>query len=61
MKVIDKIVQLLLIIGAIVWGIIAICNINIVEVLFGNIKILTRIIYGLVGLSGIYGIKFLFN
>ena len=61
MKIIDKIVQILLIVGAIVWGIIAIFDINIVEILFGNIKLLTKIIYGLVGISGLYGIKFLFD
>ena len=61
MKIIDKIALVLIIIGAINWGLIGIFNFNLVEVLFGNMTILTRIIYILVGISGLWGIKLLFE
>ncbi len=61
MKVIDKIALVLVIIGAINWGLIGLFKFNLVEVIFGNMTILSRIIYTLVGLSGLWGIKLLFE
>ena len=61
MKIIDKIALVLIIIGAINWGLIALFNLNLVEALFGDMTVLARIIYGLVGLSGLWGIKLLFD
>lgn len=61
MKVIDKIALVLIIIGAINWGLIGIFKFNLVEMLFGNMTLLSRIIYGLVGISGLWGIKLLFD
>jgi hypothetical protein len=51
MKVIDKIALLLIIIGAINWGLIGIFNFNLVSLIFGNMTVISRIIYGLVGVS----------
>ena len=61
MKVIDKIALVLIIIVAINWGLIGLFNFNLVEMIFGNMTVLSRIIYGLVGLSGLWGIKLLFD
>ena len=61
MKVIDKITLVLVIIGAIVWGIIGIFNYNIVDALFGVGSIISKIIYILVGISGLWAIKILFD
>lgn len=61
MKVIDKIALVLIIIGAINWGLIGIFNFNLVATIFGDMTVIARIIYGLVGLSGIWGIKLLFD
>lgn len=61
MKVIDTIALILVIIGAIVWGIIGIFNVNIVEAIFGTIPWISKIIYILVGISGIWAIKLLFD
>ncbi len=61
MKVIDKIALVLIIIGAINWGLIAILNFDLVAALFGDMTVLSRIIYGLVGISGLWGIKLLFD
>lgn len=50
----DWIALTLLIIGGINWGFIAVLNIDLVSTLFGVMTPMTRIIYGLVALSGIY-------
>lgn len=61
MKVVDKIALALIIIGAINWGLIGIFNFNLVAAILGDMTILSRIIYGLVGVSGLWGIKLLFD
>ena len=61
MKIIDKIALDLIIIGAINWGLIALFELDLVALLFGDMTILSRIVYGLVGLSGLWGIKLLFD
>lgn len=61
MKVIDKIALILVIIGAINWGLIGFFNFNLVELIFGNMTIIARIIYALVGISGLWAIKLLFD
>lgn len=61
MKIIDNIALVLVIIGAIVWGLIGLFNFNLVETIFGNMSVISRIIYVLVGISGIWAIKLLFN
>ena len=61
MKVIDTIALILIIIGAINWGLIGIFNFNLVETIFGGFSAITRIIYTLVGISGLWGIKLIFD
>lgn len=61
MKVIDKIALVLIIIGAINWGLIGFFNFNLVAVIFGEITWISRVIYALVGISGLWGIKLLFD
>lgn len=61
MKVIDKIALVLIIIGAINWGLIGIFSFDLVATIFGDMTIISRIIYGLVGISGLWGIKLLFD
>ncbi len=61
MKIIDKIALILIIIGAINWGLIALFNFDLVAAIFGEMTVLSRIVYGLVGLSGLWGIKLLFD
>lgn len=57
MKVIDKIALVLIIIGAINWGLIGLFRFNLVELIFGDMTVLARIIYTLVGIAGLWGIK----
>ena len=61
MKVIDKIALVLITIGAINWGLIGIFKFDLVATLFGQMSAFTRIIYTLVGISGIWGIKMIFD
>ena len=61
MKVIDKIALVLIIIGAINWGLIALFELDLVALIFGEMTIWARIVYGLVGISGLWGIKLLFD
>ena len=61
MKVIDIIALVLIIIGAINWGLVGIFNFILVEAIFGGLSVLTRIIYILVGISGLWGIKLIFD
>lgn len=58
MKVIDYFALIFVIIGAINWGLIGFFSFDLVRTLFGDMTILSRIIYALVGLSGIYALSF---
>lgn len=46
------------IIGAVNWGLIGFFNFNLVSWLFGSMSWLSRIVYGLVGLCGLYLLSF---
>lgn len=61
MKIIDKIALALIVIGAINWGLIAVFNFDLVAAIFGDMTVLSRMVYGLVGVSGLWGIKLLFD
>ena len=53
-KGLDYTALTLVIIGAINWGLIGIFKLDLVSLLFGNMTWISRIIYILVGLSGLY-------
>ena len=61
MKIIDTIALVLIIIGAINWGLIGIFNFNLVETLFGGFSVLSRIVYILVGIAGLWSIRIIFT
>ena len=61
MKIIDTIALILVIVGAINWGLIGIFDFNLVDTLFGVMSIVSRIVYTLVGISGLWAIKLLFD
>ncbi len=54
MKVLDIVVTILLVIGALNWGLVGFFEFNLVGAIFGEATALTRVIYALVGLSGLY-------
>jgi uncharacterized protein len=49
-----KLVALLVIIGALNWGMIGLFNMNVVAEILGSATTITRVIYSLVGLSGVW-------
>ena len=58
MKWLDNILLTLAIIGCINWGLIGFFRFDQVAFIFGDMTWLSRVIYALVGLSGIYIISF---
>ncbi len=56
MKVLYNIVLTLVIVGALNWLLIGLFNFDLVATLFGTMSVLSRIIYSLVGISGIISI-----
>lgn len=59
MKTLDYIVLILSIIGTINWGLVGLLNFDLVRVLFGNMSLLSRIVYVIIGISGLYSLSFL--
>ena len=58
----DRLALLLVIIGALNWGLIGLLEFDLVASIFGGQEaLLSRIIYSLVGLAGIYCISLLFR
>ncbi|MDD2498962.1 MAG: DUF378 domain-containing protein [Desulfitobacteriaceae bacterium] len=58
----DKTALILVIIGALNWGLIGLFGFDLVATIFGGQSaLLSRIIYTLVGLAGIYAITLLFR
>ena len=56
MKTLYYIVLTLVIIGALNWLLIGLFNFDLVAMLFGDMSVLSRIIYVLVGISGLISI-----
>ena len=58
MKALDYTALALTIIGAVNWGLIGFFRFDLVAFLFGNMTVLSRIVYSLVGLCGQYLLSF---
>lgn len=52
-KVLDWVAYTLVVIGALNWGFIGLFDIDVVAIIFNDMGLVTRIIYGLVGLAGL--------
>lgn len=59
MKFLSSIALLLVIVGALNWGSIGFFKFDFISYLFGQLTLTSRIIFSLVGICGIYSIKFL--
>lgn len=53
-KALDYTILTIAIIGAINWGLIGFFGFNLVSFLFGEMNLISRIIYAVVGLAGLY-------
>ncbi len=58
MKALDYTALTLSIIGAINWGLIGFFRFDLVAFLLGDMTLLSRIVYALVGIAGLYMITF---
>ena len=60
MKIIDLLAAVLVLVGALNWGLVAIAEFDLVATVFGmefgETNVASRIVYGLVGLAGVYGV-----
>jgi uncharacterized membrane protein YuzA (DUF378 family) len=56
MKTLDVVVWTLLAIGGLNWGLVGFFEFDLVATLFGEMSIISRTVYGLVGLAALYDI-----
>lgn len=58
MKVIDVLASVLVVVGALNWGMVSVARFDLVAALFGlsfgQVSALTAVVYGLVGAAGLY-------
>jgi uncharacterized membrane protein YuzA (DUF378 family) len=54
LNALDWVALVLVIVGGLNWGLVGILNFNLVATLFGDMSVLARIVYALVGLSAVY-------
>ncbi len=57
----DKISFILVLIGALNWGLIGLANFDLVQALFGSIPLISRIVYILIGAAAINIVVLLFT
>ena len=58
MKVINSVALTLVIVGALNWLLVGLFKFNLVDSIFGSLSALSRIVYTLVGIAGIWCIAF---
>lgn len=54
MQVINWIALILVIVGALNWGLVGLFSLDLVAALFGAMTLVTRIVYVLVGIAAVY-------
>lgn len=54
LNTVDWVALVLVLVGGLNWGLVAIANFDLVAALFGDGSALARIVYGLVGIATIY-------
>jgi len=59
MKLIRFIAMLLVVVGALNWGLVGFFGMDLVAQVFGPMSMMSRLVYGLIGLSGLWGITLL--
>lgn len=58
MRGLDIIALVLVVIGAVNWGLIGFFQFDLIASIFGTMSMVTRIIYAAVGICGLYSISF---
>ncbi len=54
MKALDVLATVLLVVGGLNWGLVGVAHFDLVATLFGDMTVLSRIVYSLVGLAAVY-------
>ena len=54
MRTIDVLAAVLLVVGGLNWGLVGLANFDLVATIFGEMSMLSRVVYALVGLAGLY-------
>lgn len=54
MKALYTVALLLLVVGGLNWGLVGLMDFDLVAALFGDMSMLSRLVYSLVGLSAVY-------
>lgn len=58
MKALDTISLILVVIGAVNWGLIGFFQFDLVAALFGQMTVFSRVIYAIIGIAGLYVLSF---
>ena len=61
MNTLQKVCLVVTSLGALNWGFVGLLDINLVDLLFGAGSVVSRIIYSLVGLTGLINVGILFT
>lgn len=54
MKSIDVIVAVLVVVGALNWGLVGLFRFDLVATIFGDVSAISRLVYSLVGIAGAF-------
>ncbi|MFA6897196.1 MAG: DUF378 domain-containing protein [Patescibacteria group bacterium] len=54
LNMVDWLALILVLVGALNWGLVGILEFDLVATLFGEMSLLTRIVYSLVGVAALY-------
>ncbi|KPK85403.1 MAG: hypothetical protein AMJ81_03640 [Phycisphaerae bacterium SM23_33] len=59
MKTLNTVALVLVVVGALNWGLVGIADFDLVAAIFGHMSVLSRIVYILVALAGLYSLSLL--
>ncbi|HLC94645.1 MAG TPA: DUF378 domain-containing protein [Patescibacteria group bacterium] len=54
MTTLDTVAVVLIVVGGLNWGLVGLFNFNLVSMLFGEMTLLTKLVYDVVGISALY-------
>lgn len=54
LNMLDWVALVIVIVGGVNWGLVALMDLDLVATLFGDMTMVSRIVYGLVGASAVY-------
>jgi len=54
MVLIDWVVFVLVVVGALNWGLVGFFHYDFIATVFGDMSVISRVIYGTIGISGVY-------